>query len=60
MTRRLGILSAATAALVAGGLALGLGLVSTSHVTAIKPTNAAPLRRATAADDSADCRALRR
>ena len=41
MTKRLGILIAVIAALVAGGLALGLGLISNSHGAAINPTPAA-------------------
>ena len=38
MTKRLGILIAVFAALVAGGLAFGLGLMSTSHATETTPT----------------------
>jgi hypothetical protein len=38
VTKRLGTLIAVIAAVVAGGLALGLGLMSNSHATAIKPT----------------------
>ena len=38
MTKRLGILIAVIAALVAGGLALGLGLMSNSHATETTPT----------------------
>ena len=41
VTKRLGILIAVIAALVAGGLALGLGLISNSHGAAINPTPAA-------------------
>jgi hypothetical protein len=41
VTKRLGILTAAIAALAAGGLALGLGLMSSSNATAIKPAPAA-------------------
>ena len=41
MTKRLGILIAVIAALVAGGLALGLGLISNPHANAINPTPAA-------------------
>ena len=41
VTKRLGILIAVIAAVVAGGLALGLGLMSNSHTTAIKTTHAA-------------------
>jgi type IV secretory pathway VirB10-like protein len=40
VVKRLGILTAVIAALVAGGLALGLGLMSNSHATAFKPTPA--------------------
>ena len=40
MTKRLAILSAIIAALVVGGLALGLGLMSHPRATAIKPTTA--------------------
>ena len=39
MTKRTGILIAVIAALVAGGLAIGLGLMSNSHAT--EPTTAA-------------------
>jgi cytoskeletal protein RodZ len=41
VTKRLGILIAVIAALVAGGLALGFGLMSNSHATTIKPPPAA-------------------
>ena len=41
MTKRLGILTAVIVALVAGGLALGLGLMSNSKATATKATPAA-------------------
>jgi hypothetical protein len=41
VTKRLGILIAVIAALVAGGVALGLGVMSNSHATAIKPAPAA-------------------